>query len=305
MGGFTLKSCKTQRDLANYDTNNEKHMETSFEIDANPTRHSDLKPAVTDRHHFKREIPNVQVNEIDVLSLTGTMRSSIDLLNEAQKQDKGFSFFKNTLYKNKLSDRLEKVRNSENTYENNDLKSKNIYYKRQSAQEGQIANKLFLKDSPKVDKEPQMSKDLKQDSAENIENEQNEDNAINSLEINKLVTNTLKFKLESDERPIKPATIMFQPEIDSKNLSCSFGARITPKGQTKPTTQTHNYEVNAHKVSINIMQDSTPSILGQSLTSREDHQVMVSTPMFSSKSPRKKNVKPRPEINSKYPLSYH
>lgn len=160
MGGFTLKGNKTKIDLANYDTNNEKHIQNSFEFDVNPIRHSDLKSAVTDRLHLRPEIPNPQLNDFDASPLTGTMRSSIDLLNEAQKQDKGLSFFRNTLYKNKLSDRLGNVRNSENTFEDNDLKSKNIYYKRQSAQEVQITNKMFLKNSPTVDKESTILKGL-------------------------------------------------------------------------------------------------------------------------------------------------
>lgn len=113
------------------------------------------------------------------------------------------------------------------------------------------------------------------------------------------MTNTLKYKLETDERPIKPATNILQPEKDSQNLIHSFGTTITPKDQTKPTSQTYNYEVNAHKVSINIMQNSTSAIICQPLSNRNDHEVMVNTPMLKNKSPKKKHLRSKPEINSK------
>jgi hypothetical protein len=122
-----MKASKTQRDLANYDTNQDKNVNNSLEADVYPMSRSVLKSTATDRQPIKREIPKVEINGLDILSMTRTLRSSYDLLNEAHKQDKGSSYFKNTLRRNPVSDRLDKVRNSESPLKDNEIKVKNVH----------------------------------------------------------------------------------------------------------------------------------------------------------------------------------
>jgi hypothetical protein len=305
LGRFTLKGSKTQIDLANYDTNEHKIENNSLDADLYPMSRSVLKSTTNDRQPIKKEIPKVEINGLDVLSMTGTLRSSYDLLNEAQNQKKGSAYFKNTLRKSTMSDRLDKVRNSESPLKDYEIKIKNIQIKRQSTHETHNQNKIFSKVSSTINKQPNLNKniDLLENSDEDIQNDKVDD-VSSCLEVNKLVDNSIKYKVNIDDIPIKPAKNTVYAKIDLEDTLCDIKIENTTKDQIKGSMQTHNYEVNAHQVCINITQESRPNVLFQPMGNKEDQEVIVNTPLFTKQHNYKMSDKSKPEINSKQSYIY-
>jgi hypothetical protein len=264
-----------------------------------------LKSTPTDRQPIKREISKVEINGLNILSMTGTLRSSYDLLNEAQNQKKEEPYFKNTLRKNPNFDRLDRVRNSESPLKDYEIKVKNIQVKRQSTHHETQNQKIFSKVSSTIIKQadPNKNNTLLKNSDEDVQNEKVDD-VSSTLEVNKLVDNSLKYKVNLDDIPIKPAKKTLHAKIDLENMPCDFKIENTAKDQVKESMQTHNYEVNAHQVCINITQESRPNILFQPMSNREDQEVILNTPLFAKKHNYKISDKSKPEINSKQSYIY-
>lgn len=217
-GGFSIKGNQTYRQFNKYETI-QQPFDQSF--NNSPTKMSfgrHKSPKIDRTLLLRREIDIEELNlRHEILSMTGTIRSSHDLINEAKRSNNQYSGFKNRLSE-KQKNSLLKGRNSMNIINNPQMiQSENLKNKKHS-----IVPSYLVKE--KVFRPPQTKIiNLNCEQFENdtvIQNELLHDSPNKQLEIDPLVTNNHNgYELsgtDPDERPINP---------DDRDISVSIKIR--------------------------------------------------------------------------------